>query len=121
MQARGAIGRIRRRRIPIPAAAVGRLESADDAAATSDSVPSAVPATTPEDDGRSRSVLPGDPALDLPKGPPKILIADDNLQNVELLEAYLSDVDCEIRTAVDGEETLRGRRRVRAPTCSCST
>jgi two-component system alkaline phosphatase synthesis response regulator PhoP len=45
--------------------------------------------------------------LDLPKGPPKIVIADDNLQNVELLEAYLSAVDCEIRTAYDGEETLR--------------
>lgn len=38
---------------------------------------------------------------------PKILIADDNLQNVELLEAYLSDFDCELRTAHDGEETLR--------------
>ena len=37
--------------------------------------------------------------------PPKILIADDNPQNVELLEAYLSDFDCEIRTAHDGEET----------------
>lgn len=45
--------------------------------------------------------------MDLPKGRPKIVIADDNLQNVELLEAYLSDVDCEIRTAYDGEETLR--------------
>ena len=45
--------------------------------------------------------------MDLPNGPPKILIADDNLQNVELLEAYLSGVDCEIRTAFDGEETLR--------------
>jgi two-component system, OmpR family, alkaline phosphatase synthesis response regulator PhoP len=45
--------------------------------------------------------------LDRPKGPPKILIADDNVQNVELLEASLSDVDCEIRTALDGEETLR--------------
>lgn len=45
--------------------------------------------------------------MDLPKGPPKILIADDNLQNVELLEAYLSDVDCQIQTAYDGEETLR--------------
>lgn len=44
--------------------------------------------------------------MDLFKGPPKILIADDNLQNVELLEAYLSDIDCEIRTAFDGEETL---------------
>jgi two-component system alkaline phosphatase synthesis response regulator PhoP len=45
--------------------------------------------------------------MDLPKTRPKILIADDNVQNVELLEAYLSEVDCEIRTAFDGEETLR--------------
>ena len=45
--------------------------------------------------------------MELPKGRPKILIADDNLQNVELLEAYLSEVDCELRTAYDGEETLR--------------
>ena len=45
--------------------------------------------------------------MELPEGPPKILIADDNLQNVELLEAYLGDFDCEIRTAFDGEETLR--------------
>jgi DNA-binding response OmpR family regulator len=49
----------------------------------------------------------GEPALDPPKVPPKFVIADDNLQNVELLEAYLSDVDCEIKTAFDGEETLR--------------
>ena len=45
--------------------------------------------------------------MDLLKGPPKILIADDNVQNVELLEAYLSDVECEIQAAFDGEETLR--------------
>ena len=38
---------------------------------------------------------------------PKIVIADDNDQNIELLEAYLSDFDCEIRTAHDGEETLQ--------------
>lgn len=38
--------------------------------------------------------------------PAKILIADDNFQNVELLEAYLAAEDCEIRTAHDGEETL---------------
>lgn len=38
---------------------------------------------------------------------PKILIADDNAQNVELLEAYLADVDCDLRTARDGEETLQ--------------
>jgi two-component system alkaline phosphatase synthesis response regulator PhoP len=45
--------------------------------------------------------------LDLPKGPPIIVIADDNIQNVELLEAYLSDFDCEIHTAFDGEDALR--------------
>jgi CheY-like chemotaxis protein len=36
----------------------------------------------------------------------KILIADDNQPNVELLEAYLADVDCEIAVAGDGRETL---------------
>jgi CheY-like chemotaxis protein len=39
--------------------------------------------------------------------PARILIADDNPQGVELLEAYLSELDCEVRTAADGEETLR--------------
>jgi DNA-binding response OmpR family regulator len=38
--------------------------------------------------------------------PARILIADDNPQGVELLEAYLADGDYEIRTAADGEETL---------------
>ena len=36
----------------------------------------------------------------------KILIADDNAPNVELLEAYLSGVDCDIAIAVDGRDTL---------------
>ena len=36
----------------------------------------------------------------------KILIADDNPTNVELLEAYLSGIDCEIAVAVDGQDTL---------------
>ncbi len=36
----------------------------------------------------------------------KILIADDNEANVELLEAYLAEVDCEIAVARDGQETL---------------
>jgi len=45
--------------------------------------------------------------LDLPADVPKIVIADDNAQNVELLEAYLSNFPCEIRTARDGEETLK--------------
>jgi DNA-binding response OmpR family regulator len=38
---------------------------------------------------------------------PRILIADDNPQGVELLEAYLSEMPCEVQTAADGEETLR--------------
>ncbi|HBO44073.1 MAG TPA: two-component system response regulator [Planctomycetaceae bacterium] len=36
----------------------------------------------------------------------KILIADDNPTNVELLEAYLTDLPCEIAIAVDGRDTL---------------
>ena len=36
----------------------------------------------------------------------KILIADDNQSNVELLEAYLANVDCEIEIAVNGQDTL---------------
>jgi CheY-like chemotaxis protein len=38
---------------------------------------------------------------------PRILIADDNAQNVELLEAYLAEGDWDVRTTADGEETLR--------------
>jgi CheY-like chemotaxis protein len=37
----------------------------------------------------------------------RVLIADDNPQGVELLEAYLSGSDYEIETAADGEEALR--------------
>jgi two-component system alkaline phosphatase synthesis response regulator PhoP len=39
--------------------------------------------------------------------PARILIADDNPQGLELLEAYLSDSDYEIQTAIDGEDTLQ--------------
>ncbi|NQU22504.1 MAG: response regulator, partial [Candidatus Nealsonbacteria bacterium] len=38
--------------------------------------------------------------------PPKILIADDNPPNVELLEAYLAEMDCEVATAADGRDAL---------------
>lgn len=37
---------------------------------------------------------------------PRILIADDNEANVELLEAYLADVDCDTAIAIDGQDTL---------------
>lgn len=36
----------------------------------------------------------------------RVLIADDNAANVELLEAYLAGRDYEIAIAVDGAETL---------------
>jgi two-component system alkaline phosphatase synthesis response regulator PhoP len=36
----------------------------------------------------------------------RVLIADDNEPNRELLEVYLAEIDCEIATAVDGRDTL---------------
>ena len=36
----------------------------------------------------------------------RILIADDNAANCELLEAFLADVECDIEVAVDGRDTL---------------
>jgi two-component system alkaline phosphatase synthesis response regulator PhoP len=36
----------------------------------------------------------------------RILIADDNVPNVELLEAFLTEFDCEIAVASDGRDTL---------------
>ncbi|MEL6898644.1 MAG: response regulator [Planctomycetota bacterium] len=36
----------------------------------------------------------------------RVLIADDNESNRELLDVYLADVDCEIEFAVDGQDTL---------------
>ncbi len=36
----------------------------------------------------------------------RILIADDNQANAELLEAYLASLDCELEFARDGEDTL---------------
>jgi CheY-like chemotaxis protein len=36
----------------------------------------------------------------------KILIADDNEANCELLEAYLSEFHCQVDIARDGQETL---------------
>ena len=37
---------------------------------------------------------------------PRILIADDNEANVELLEAYLGGLEVETAIAVDGQDTL---------------
>lgn len=44
--------------------------------------------------------------MTMTKDKSRILIADDNEPNVELIEAYLSDLECEIQVAVDGRDTL---------------
>jgi len=36
----------------------------------------------------------------------RILIADDNQANVELLEAYLADLNCDVQVSIDGQDTL---------------
>lgn len=38
--------------------------------------------------------------------PHRVLIADDNEPNVELLEAYIAGLDIETQVAVDGQDTL---------------
>ncbi|MDE0937210.1 MAG: response regulator [Mariniblastus sp.] len=44
--------------------------------------------------------------MDSSKQPHRILIADDNEANRELLEAYLSGLDCVTAMAEDGQETM---------------
>jgi two-component system cell cycle response regulator len=44
-----------------------------------------------------------------PAGPdaqPKVLVVDDNPQNLELILAYLDALDCRVETAEDGREAL---------------
>jgi len=38
---------------------------------------------------------------------PVVLLVDDNRQNLELLQAYLEELDCQTITATDGLEALR--------------
>jgi len=40
------------------------------------------------------------------KNTPIILVVDDNQQNLELIQAYLEDIDCETVAANDGVEAL---------------
>ncbi|MCD6394497.1 MAG: response regulator [Planctomycetes bacterium] len=40
------------------------------------------------------------------KGEPIVLVVDDNRQNLELLLAYLEDVDCKTLSANDGAEAI---------------
>jgi two-component system alkaline phosphatase synthesis response regulator PhoP len=54
--------------------------------------------------GAIRSAQPAPADLDLTST--SLLVVDDNEQNLELLQAYLEDLGCEIRTARDGLEAL---------------
>lgn len=49
-----------------------------------------------------------DPSGTLTDGAPgeSVLVVDDNEQNLELLQAYLEDLGCEIRAARDGVEAV---------------
>lgn len=49
-----------------------------------------------------------DPALDaqMHVGHASILVVDDHEQNLELLQAYLEEIGCKVRTARDGIEAL---------------
>lgn len=51
---------------------------------------------------------PADPTLDaqMDLGSASILVVDDHEQNLELLQAYLEDVGCRVRTARDGVEAM---------------
>lgn len=40
------------------------------------------------------------------EGTPRILVVDDNEQNLELLQAYLEDIECETISARDGAEAM---------------
>ena len=40
------------------------------------------------------------------KSPAKILVVDDNQQNLELIVAYLEDIECSVSTASDGAQAL---------------
>lgn len=44
---------------------------------------------------------------------PRVLIADDNASNRELLEAYLGDFDCDLQYAHDGADTIDKVRQFR--------
>jgi two-component system alkaline phosphatase synthesis response regulator PhoP len=55
---------------------------------------------------RSAAISPAQPAAAPHPARSRVLIADDNEPNRELLEVYLADLDCDIATAVDGADTL---------------
>jgi putative two-component system response regulator len=62
----------------------------------------------------SRTDLPGAAAGAVPERqggpfltPPLVLVVDDGIANRQLIEAYLADLDCEVKLAGDGPSALR--------------
>jgi two-component system, OmpR family, alkaline phosphatase synthesis response regulator PhoP len=55
------------------------------------------------DDAGGRDAYPTEPLMAQKN---RILIADDNQPNRELLEAYLADIDCDVEHAADGQDTV---------------
>jgi two-component system, OmpR family, alkaline phosphatase synthesis response regulator PhoP len=66
----------------------------------------------------------GDPTADVPQpleaeisgenlGGTRILLVDDNLQNLELMQAYLESLPCALSTAKDGIEAIAAVERER--------
>ncbi len=53
--------------------------------------------------------MAGKPKVPVDVDPSKatILVVDDNLQNLELLEAYLEDLSCKVISAEDGVQAMR--------------
>ncbi len=51
--------------------------------------------------GKSNAPLDSDPSKST------IMVVDDNPQNLELLQAYLEDLGCEVISAVDGVEAMQ--------------
>ena len=51
--------------------------------------------------GKSKGSIESDPSKST------ILVVDDNPQNLELLQAYLEDLDCKVVSAVDGVEAMQ--------------
>ncbi|MCH2146818.1 MAG: response regulator [Phycisphaerales bacterium] len=49
------------------------------------------------------------PQIDLSKA--TILLVDDNAQNLELMQAFLEELPCQIRTASDGVEAIESIER----------
>lgn len=64
------------------------------------------PANPPGNRAGRPTLSPLDAPADPSPAGASVLVVDDNLQNLELLEAYLEDLDAVVRVAHDGQEAI---------------